>query len=142
MKQFDLTLTNNDIWSSSLTLSDLVSDPEKYQIDFYEYKDNVDEIAVDAYELSMRLNSSSVEEQQTVDFSKVAAYVSPEPLPEEISEKESYREGRKVCAMSMLFQNYGFNSDYVNLAGPRAFMGLTDSAIFCSGPARLMPIAI
>ena len=81
LKQFDLTLTNNDIWSSSATLSDLISDPDEFQVDFYEDLENVSRIAVDAYELGMRLNASSVEEQRTYNYSKVAAYISPEPLP-------------------------------------------------------------
>ena len=56
LKQFDLTLTNNDIWSSSMTLSDLVSDPDRYQLEHYESRSNVDVITEDAYELGMRLN--------------------------------------------------------------------------------------
>ena len=60
-----------------MTLSDLISDPDKYQIDYYESEDKVNEIAVDAYELGMRLNASSIEEQRTYDFTTVAAYVAP-----------------------------------------------------------------
>ena len=109
LKQFDLTLTNNDIWSSSATLSDLISDPDEYQVDFYDDPENVNRIAVDAYELGVRLNSSSIEEQRAYNYSKVAAYISPEPLPTEVRDNFEYQDGLKVCSLSQVFQNYGFN---------------------------------
>ena len=103
LKQFDLTLTNNDIWSSSATLSDLISDPDEYQIDFYEDMENVNRIAVDAYELGMSLNESSIEEQRAYNYSKVAAYISPEPRRPEVYANPKYQDGLKACSLSYLF---------------------------------------
>ena len=104
--------------------------------------ENVNRIAVDAYELGVSLNATSIEQQRTYDHSNVAAYISPEPLPPQVEDNPEYQEGLKVCSLSYLFQNYGFNQDYVNLAGPRSFIGMADSGIFCNGPARLSPIFI
>ena len=87
----------------SATLSDLISDPDEYQIDFYEDMENVNRIAVDAYELGMSLNESSIEEQRAYNYSKVAAYISPEPLPLEVKDNLKYQDSLKACSLSYLF---------------------------------------
>ena len=74
----------------------------------------------------MYLNSSSPEVKSSYDWDSVVAYISAEPLPEEIRSDQSdiIREGYKTCAMSLSFQNHGFNADYLNLGGPRSYLGL------------------
>ena len=56
LKQFDLTLTNNDLWSATHTLSDLISDPDTYQVDYYDSRENVNRHQIYGYDLGLALH--------------------------------------------------------------------------------------
>ena len=103
-----------------------MSDPDTYQIDYYNSRENVDQHVASAYD---RYSESS---QAFVKDVILQAYIAPESIPDEVYELDVIEEGYQLCANSLTFQNYGFNADYYQWGGSRSYLANEESAIFCT----------